>query len=133
MSVTLKTIMGKMRVLSGQSFFVRDEVLLNALGRKIAAYATDAAHVERMIDAWVSRTTEMLRIADVASLAAESVQGGASTLPEPCSACAQYGGSFVIREMDGGSAGRCDCMRGLALRTMDSARARNGLKHSEVA
>jgi len=142
--MTLKMVLSKMRVLSGQEFFVRDEVLLNALARKIMAHAVDTEHVERLLGTWVSRTKEMLRISDIAALASETQQDSRSELPEPCEVCGCMGYLPQDRQRDGiaGADGgywvfddkgsrRCSCARGQALRAMD--RAREARKHAEVS
>ena len=123
MRVSIQTVLSKMRILSGASFFTRDEVVLNALARRIATHAADGEHVERMLDSWVTRTNEMLRIADVAALAADTRQAEQSELSQPCECCRAGGGYFELVERDGQSfARRCGCPRGQSLAALDAER-----------
>jgi hypothetical protein len=119
MKPSIKFCLSKLRLLQGQDFFKKDEIIVGYLARRIQTFAESEAHVGRMLDVWMDRTRAMLHPSDVASLAHETSQSAA--LPAGCQAC--VGADFVIVECDGATAARrCDCPRGRRLAALDSAR-----------
>ncbi len=114
MSLSVEACLKKLRILSGQEYFVRDEVLLKALAKKICSCVEDGAHADRMLDAWVEKTKSMLHISDVAALAADTAtpskrSNGCGScldgfvLAESCYVfCNCWAGQFRVREQEEG-------------------------------
>lgn len=110
MKPTLKYCLSKIRLLEGQDFFQRNEIIIGFLAKRIQSVAESEGHVERMIETWICRTRQMLHVSDVPALAYETY----GALPAGCDIC--HGEPVITIEKNGGySMIRCKCPRGQAL------------------
>ena len=126
-SLKARVVVGKVRLLAGQDFFIADDDLVDLLVRTLIKHADDEPHIDRMVDTWIARTRKPLHPADVAQLA-YATSAKRPALPAGCRLC-QGAPHVVIDEAVG--AVRCPgppgepCARGAALRKMDEERKKS--------